>query len=266
MQHGRAAFLETVSLLKAHGISPIGVNSEDCRKAIPTIISVKGIRLGLLGYSLRPRQHSPEPPLYTEGEPKTMLADIKALAGQVDLVVVSVHWGEEFVPHPSPGEILLARQMVEAGAAIILGHHPHVLRGIERYRDAIICYSLGNFVFDMVWDERTNNTCIVDISCDKHSILSNEVISVRINNEFQPELARDSQAAHIRSQLQRLSEELPRDAASLKMARYEADSRRELRRHQWSRRRFFLTHLLKYDGEIMRQQLTGWLRGRLCTH
>jgi poly-gamma-glutamate synthesis protein (capsule biosynthesis protein) len=65
-----------------------------------------------------------------------------------DFVVVSVHWGTEFEAHPAPGQIEAAHLLVDAGADLVLGHHPHVLQDIERYHGGVIAYSLGNFVFD----------------------------------------------------------------------------------------------------------------------
>jgi poly-gamma-glutamate synthesis protein (capsule biosynthesis protein) len=92
------------------------------------------------------------------GEPGTAVvrddslrADIAALRarGDVDLVAVSFHWGEEFETEPNAYQRKYARMAVDAGADLVLGHHPHVLQGLERYKDGIILYSLGNAVFDM---------------------------------------------------------------------------------------------------------------------
>jgi poly-gamma-glutamate synthesis protein (capsule biosynthesis protein) len=62
-------------------------------------------------------------------------------------VIVSLHWGIENVLHPSPMQQTLGRRCIDAGASVILGHHPHRLQGIERYRQGLIFYSLGNFNF-----------------------------------------------------------------------------------------------------------------------
>jgi poly-gamma-glutamate synthesis protein (capsule biosynthesis protein) len=72
---------------------------------------------------------------------------VHALDATVDVVVLSLHWGREFTEAPTAGQIALAHRLVDAGADVIIGHHPHVLQSVELYRDRPIVYSLGNFVF-----------------------------------------------------------------------------------------------------------------------
>ena len=69
----------------------------------------------------------------------------------MDVVVVSLHWGEEFVDQPSMQEVELGHAVIDAGATAVLGHHRHVVRPVERYRHGVIAYSLGNLIGDMVW-------------------------------------------------------------------------------------------------------------------
>jgi poly-gamma-glutamate capsule biosynthesis protein CapA/YwtB (metallophosphatase superfamily) len=78
-----------------------------------------------------------------------MIEDIARAKRDSDMVIVSVHWGKEYVDIPTETQYRLARTAIDAGASIVLGHHPHVLQGIEFYNDGIICYSLGNFIFDL---------------------------------------------------------------------------------------------------------------------
>ena len=80
-----------------------------------------------------------------------MLAAIKSARAQCDLLVVSIHWGIEYAPAPRPDDVDLAHKMLDAGASVIVGHHPHVLQPVETYRTAdgrnnVIFYSLGNFL------------------------------------------------------------------------------------------------------------------------
>jgi len=78
-------------------------------------------------------------------------------------LVVSMHWGNEYQENCSPAQKQLAQRMIEAGADIIIGHHPHVVQGIERYLDGIIFYSLGNFVFDQSFSEETQKGLAVGL-------------------------------------------------------------------------------------------------------
>jgi poly-gamma-glutamate synthesis protein (capsule biosynthesis protein) len=80
-----------------------------------------------------------------------VLDAVKKARGQCDFLVVSIHWGTEYATAPRPEDVEMAHKMLEAGASVIVGHHPHVLQPVETYRtqdgrDAVIFYSLGNFL------------------------------------------------------------------------------------------------------------------------
>jgi poly-gamma-glutamate synthesis protein (capsule biosynthesis protein) len=75
-----------------------------------------------------------------------MLADIAKARARAEVVCVSVHWGEQYFDYPSPEQVRLGRAMVDAGAHVVIGHHPHVVQGFERYGNGVIFYSLGNFL------------------------------------------------------------------------------------------------------------------------
>ncbi len=90
-------------------------------------------------------------------------ASIEGLAERNDFVIASIHWGVEYQHTPQPFQEDWAQQMVDAGADVILGHHPHVLQGMEVLqaddeRQAVVFYSLGNFVFDQWFSEPTQET------------------------------------------------------------------------------------------------------------
>jgi len=78
---------------------------------------------------------------------RTLKPRITAAAEQADLVLVSVHLGTEFVHLPQPETIRFYRELIDAGADVVIGHHPHVVQGVERYKEGFIFYSLGNFSF-----------------------------------------------------------------------------------------------------------------------
>jgi hypothetical protein len=75
----------------------------------------------------------------------SVLRQIVAVREQVDIVCVSVHWGKEYHFYPDTEQVSMAHALSEAGATFVIGHHPHVLQGIERYGQSLIAYSLGNF-------------------------------------------------------------------------------------------------------------------------
>jgi glycosyltransferase involved in cell wall biosynthesis len=152
MQHGLEAFEQTVDCLQRAGIAVVGLRGHDGWCAAPVVQTTRaGLRVGLLGYSWRPRQYDEGTPPYAEGDVAAVEQDVKQLAKLVDVVVVGLHWGEEFLGLPSADEVGAAHRIIEAGARVIIGHHPHVVRPVEQYAAGVICYSLGNFVTDMVW-------------------------------------------------------------------------------------------------------------------
>lgn len=107
--------------------------------------------------------------------------------GNADLVVVNVHWGQEYDTEATPRQKALAKAMVDAGADIIIGHHPHVLQSFDVYKDGIIFYSLGNFVFDQGWT-RTKDSAMVQYNLTEDGTASIDVIPLQIE-EVAPRLA-----------------------------------------------------------------------------
>ena len=91
-----------------------------------------------------------------------LLADIAAASKRADWVVVSFHWGIEYTGQASREQRALAHDAVDAGADLVLGHHPHVLQGLELYRNKLIAYSLGDFVFDH-YSRATGEAVVLEI-------------------------------------------------------------------------------------------------------
>jgi poly-gamma-glutamate synthesis protein (capsule biosynthesis protein) len=130
-----------------------GLNLEEA--IAPHIVESNGLRIALIG-AVDP---SSGPTQFASGDAwgvpsldlERLGSQIRQLRSTVHHVIVSIHWGEERFQIPSPGQLDQARRLVDAGASLILGHHPHVLQGMEVYRGAPIIYSLGNFLADCVY-------------------------------------------------------------------------------------------------------------------
>ena len=106
--------------------------------------------------------------------------DAKANA---DIVIVNIHWGVEYALNQTEQQQQLARNLINFGADIVIGSHPHVLQPVEKYKDGIIFYSMGNFVFDQGWS-RTKDSMVLNYFVDKDGNLSFEMIPVRIKDGY----------------------------------------------------------------------------------
>ncbi len=82
---------------------------------------------------------------------------------QSDVQIVYIHWGEEYQPWHSESQEELARLFVDTGADIVIGHHPHVVQDIESYKNGLIFYSLGNFIFDQYWNDDVSEGLMLEL-------------------------------------------------------------------------------------------------------
>ncbi len=157
---GRPGFEETLARLDESGMAYVGAG-EPGREAGPRMLEVNGLKLAFLGYSYGfnqagntcPPSSRPARPCLRASilDPDRAVADVEAAARAADAVIVSIHWGTEYQQQPRAPDVALAHRLADAGALVVLGHHPHVLQPIELYpradgRTALIAYSLGNFV------------------------------------------------------------------------------------------------------------------------
>lgn len=267
LQHGEEAFRETAQWLQDRGIATCGVGADNYRSARPATIARNGLTTTFLGYSLRPRQYFTREPIYAEGFYEELLDDVRRARASSDNVVVSLHWGSEFIDRPSPDEIAIAHRIMDAGADLIIGHHPHVLRGIERYGRGYIVYSLGNFVCDMVWEESLRETAIVRFELSQAGVRLLKVVPVRINDDYQPVVLTGTDGARLLARLDALSQALQARAAggASTETQDEYDRAADLaQRYNRSRsHRYFLRNIYRFPLGIVYQQFAVYLRNRL---
>lgn len=150
MDFGAPALQETLINLENNGILHAGAGLTLAAARQQAVVRVKGANIAFLSYSLTlPAEFfaADDRPGTAPGFPGYFKKDISRAKTAADYVVVSFHWGAEGASAPSPFQMATARAAVDAGADVVLGHHPHVLQGIEQYKKGIILYSLGNFAF-----------------------------------------------------------------------------------------------------------------------
>ncbi|MGI8743611.1 MAG: CapA family protein [Bryobacteraceae bacterium] len=150
MDYGECAFRDTIQELEANDVAVVGpvINSDSSRRAI--VIERCGISLAFLAYNLVGPDYvyawDHESGVIPLNE-VSLIEDLEEIRSVVDWVAVSVHWGMEGSHLPFQRQILLAHTLVDLGADFIIGHHTHVPGPIEIYKDKLIFYSLGNFLF-----------------------------------------------------------------------------------------------------------------------
>jgi poly-gamma-glutamate capsule biosynthesis protein CapA/YwtB (metallophosphatase superfamily) len=202
---GRLALEDTITLGKEQGFKMVGggIGYEEASK--PDIHEVKGLKVGYVGFS----DFGP-PSVLLSGETGEMgiLADSSGVlkAGvlsasdpnlptiisdakkQVDLLVVSFHFGDEYQPLSNARQQRLAHTSIDAGADIVVGHHPHVEQETEEYNGGLIAYSLGNFVFDQYFSEETMRGLKLDVMVTKEGIESYSTSTIQLNSNYQPSM------------------------------------------------------------------------------
>ncbi len=141
--------------------------------------SANGITLGLLGYDFV---------TYPDFDQKSVLDKVEQYNSQVDWLIVSIHWGNEYLPQPETWRVKFAHQLIDAGADIIHGHHPHVWQEPETYNGKLIYYSFGNFIFDQSWSYETSHTNIVRLTLTQNEVVDNQTFPVEIKFNSQPVL------------------------------------------------------------------------------
>lgn len=130
--YGEESYTDTIAALDEAGIVNFGYDRT-------AIMEIKGVKIGLVGTYVLAEGI---------GVKDSMIANIQSLKDRgAQLVIVSLHWGEEKAAYPGEVQKELAHAAVDQGADLVIGHHPHVLQGIEKYNGRNIVYSLGNFCF-----------------------------------------------------------------------------------------------------------------------
>ncbi|HZU75926.1 MAG TPA: CapA family protein, partial [Dehalococcoidia bacterium] len=147
---GDAAFLDTIAVLRAAGIAPAGGGKTLAEARRPAIVTAGGVRFAFLGYDdIAPYYHADAvTPGTAPLDLSTLADDVRAARDVADVVVVLPHWGVEYTADPTPRQQEAARVAVEAGAALVVGNHPHVVQAAAPLGDGYAAWALGNFVFD----------------------------------------------------------------------------------------------------------------------
>jgi poly-gamma-glutamate capsule biosynthesis protein CapA/YwtB (metallophosphatase superfamily) len=155
---GATGLLQTLKNLRARGLKTAGSGKDLATARKPAIIDTHGVKVAILAYdAIAPSYHATATKVGSAPmTAKVVTADVKAArAAGADVVIVFPHWGTEYRAKPNPGQVTLAHQILDAGADMIIGNHPHWTQAMETYKGKPIWYALGNLVFDQTWSEET---------------------------------------------------------------------------------------------------------------
>lgn len=191
---GRIAMKDTFQNLKNAGIifSGGGNNNQEAYE-IKTIVS-GDTKIAFLSFSQFGKGYL-EAGEDTAGiaiiSDEKLKSGIKKAKSQNDIIIVSFHFGDEYKKEPNNYQKTIARKAIDYGADLIVGHHPHVVETIEKYKDRYIAYSLGNFVFDQHFSKETMEGLALKATVENKKITSVSSDRIVINKYYQPELTED---------------------------------------------------------------------------
>lgn len=213
LDYGREAFVEGLEMFAAAGLPTVGGGRNREQAHSPTILEVQGKTIAFLGYLRVPvGRFNYDYSLWqaTAGSPgiawayeKNIREDVAAIRPDVDLVIVLIHSGFEGYAEPSPAQQSTSRAAIDAGADLVIGHHSHVLQGVEFYKSGVIAYGLGNFAFTDGGRDLTS--ALLNVWLDAGGVRQLEYVPVILGLDGRPELASGQQATDILLQINYLT-------------------------------------------------------------
>jgi len=223
--YGVVALRDTQRRLAQAGIATFGAGRDFIDSRRPLIKAFQGGFLALLSYNAyntngryyaRRNRQGVAPLEYCY-----IREDIRLLRRRFEplIIIISLHWGIEGNHYPTPFQRHLAHRIIEDGANMILGHHPHVIQGIERYRNGVIVYSLGNFCFPDIISQHVSGlgyrqqqenqeSFIFECEITQDGVGSYRAIPIYINQNLQPCVSFGVRRSNIIEKLNRYSEPL----------------------------------------------------------
>lgn len=213
LDYGCRGLKTTLETLSAHSIAAVGAGPHRSAACAPVYLERQGMTIAFFGFSFTfPREFWARPARCGTCHPgESLMQDLIGEAREkADLVVVSFHWGQEKRTTPKPYQIYFAQRAIDSGADLVLGHHPHVLQGLQWYRGKLIAYSLGNYAFGS-YSETARTSMILEVNLAPEHTLYGRVIPISVYNQqvdFQPRILRGAERYQVIQQLNDWSAEL----------------------------------------------------------
>lgn len=172
--YGKEGIDETKKLLEENGISVTGLNGTAYKE-------IEGVKFAFLGFN----DIEKTPPVSSAEEEK-IKNEINEARGNADVVIVQFHWGTEYVTAPEQRQRYLGKLAIDSGADLVIGNHPHWIKPVEFYRNKLITYAHGNFVFDQEWSQKTKEGVVGKYTFYGKDLIDAEFLPVEIKDYGQP--------------------------------------------------------------------------------
>jgi poly-gamma-glutamate synthesis protein (capsule biosynthesis protein) len=174
VDQGQAGLLDSIRRVAKAGVQVVGAGRNSADAWTPAIVHTgSGATIGFLGWTdiIWPGYEAGSGPgvATARTDMSRVTHAIRKLKHKVDYVVVGFHWGIEYTTSPIAAQVAEAHAAIDAGADLVIGHHPHVLQGVQLYKGHLIAYSLGDLVFDH-YDLATGQTVLVDAVLTPHGV------------------------------------------------------------------------------------------------
>lgn len=217
LDYSEEGLLETLDTLNSVGIQHIGAGKNLSEATAPVILMRNGIKLGILGCTdnesgWKATGNHPGTFYLEVGNLETIRHCIVQLRPQVDLLILSMHWGPNMRQRPSAQFRSFAHELIETGVDLIHGHSAHIFQGVEAYRGKLILYDTGDFVDDYAVDPilRNDRSFFFLVDVDKKGICGLRLVPTLISN-FEVNLSKGLEAKQTLQRMQQLSHELHTD-------------------------------------------------------
>lgn len=196
--YGASGIAETKQILEKNNIGWSGFSRLEIKE-------IKGVKFGFLGYN----------GIGTKINRELLINEIRSARTKTDILVVSVHWGKEYEALPMPdGKIApdnpveIGHLMIDSGADLIIGNHPHWVQAVELYQDKFIAYAHGNFIFDQTWSTETQEGVVGEYIFYDKKLVSVRYKPIVVDKSYQPVFVEGERADTILKRMEDASEQL----------------------------------------------------------
>lgn len=209
LDYGASSLRDTLAALDEAGIEHAGAGMNRSAAWKPAVVKRNGATVAFLSFS----QILPANFVATDSRPglargrgnsDAVASAIRAAKARYDYVIVSFHWGVEYKDYANGDQVRDARRAVDAGADMVLSHHPHVIQGIEIYKRKLIAYSLGDFVFDH-YSRKTGEAFILNAQLGPDGVADVTATPVYLNSSGAPAVVTGGEASAILKRLKQIS-------------------------------------------------------------